>query len=90
MNNNLTQVLFLQFSGHHGTWSNTDVTAMVFNKWYYEAVLNNAWQARINPDLVANDFTTGKLTDGGNTRLMLKTDLCLVIDVRNVDEAVSD
>ncbi|EJK61609.1 hypothetical protein THAOC_17870, partial [Thalassiosira oceanica] len=75
----------IRFSGHHGTWSNTNVTALVFDKRYFEAAHGNAWRPRANPGPTTNDFTTGKLTDGGNIRLMLKTDLCLTMDVRNVD-----
>lgn len=75
----------IRFSGHHGTWSNTNVTALVFDKRYFEAAHGNAWRPRANPGPTTNDFTTGKLTDGGNTRLILKTDLCLTMDVRNVD-----
>jgi len=65
--------------------SDTNVTALVFDKRYYEAAHNNAWRPRINPNPTTNDFTCGKLTDGGNIRMMLKTDLCLTMDVRNVD-----
>ena len=65
--------------------SDTNVTALVFDKSYFDAAHDNAWRPRLNPGPTANDFTTGMLSDGGNIRLMLKTDLCLTMDVRNVD-----
>ncbi|EJK73284.1 hypothetical protein THAOC_05100, partial [Thalassiosira oceanica] len=71
-----------RFSGHHGTWSDSDEAALVFDKRYYDAAHDNSWRPRFNPDQTTNDFTTG---NGGITRMMLKTDLCLTMDVRNVD-----
>ncbi|EJK58042.1 hypothetical protein THAOC_21860 [Thalassiosira oceanica] len=71
-----------RFSGHHGTWSDSDEAALVFDKRYYDAAHDNSWRPRFNPDQTTNDFTTG---NGRNNRMMLKTDLCLTMDVRNVD-----
>ena len=65
--------------------SGSEEKALVFDKQYYDAAHNKVWRPRLNPDQSTHDFTTGKQTDGINDRMMLKTDLCLTMDVRNVD-----
>ena len=62
------------FSGHEGTWVESNREAQVFDKAYYEEVFLNSWRPR-NIGLSNEDWTTGD----GIDRVMLNTDLCLVM-----------
>jgi len=66
----------IRFSGHQGSWSPNSVEAQVFDKNYYEEVLMNPWRPR-NLGTKTEDWTTGNGVD----RVMLNTDLCLVMDI---------
>jgi len=67
------------FSGHHGTWVGSNTDALVFDKAYYDEVLSNSWRPR-NVDSALENWTTGD----GEDRVMLNTDLCLVMDLDNM------
>ena len=102
-----------QFSGHEGTWVDTDGDAQVcnssfilyfsvisikllltrycsetpkhshlqrFDKQYYEEIYLNSWRPR-NMGESNQDWTVGRSSDGGNIRMMLNTDICLVFDI---------
>jgi len=69
-----------EFSGHKGTWVDTNADAQVFDKQYYEEIFLNAWRPR-KRSRSNQDWTTGRASDPGNTRLMLNTDICLVHDI---------
>ena len=62
------------FSGHHGTWVPSNIEAMSFDKTYYEEVFLNSWHPQ-NIGTPREDWTTGN----GGDRVMLNTDLCLVM-----------
>ncbi|KAL7434966.1 hypothetical protein ACHAXM_004382 [Skeletonema potamos] len=64
------------FSGHHGTWVQNNIEATVFDKTYYEEVFLNSWRPR-NIGTATEDWTTGDGVD----RVMLNTDLCLVMAI---------
>eukprot|EP00985_Skeletonema_marinoi_P010342 scaffold4863_cov149-Skeletonema_marinoi.AAC.1 len=64
------------FSGHHGTWVPNNNEAMMFDKTYYEEVFLNSWHPR-NIGTPREDWTTGNGVD----RVMLNTDLCLVMEI---------
>jgi hypothetical protein len=66
----------IDFSGHKGTWSPNNIEAQVFDKTYYEEVFLNSWRPR-NFGGEKQDWTTGDGVD----RVMLNTDLCLVMDI---------
>lgn len=66
----------INFSGHDGTWVDSDQESTVFDKRFYEEVLRRAWIPRqTNAGL---DWTWG-----GNNRgvMMLNTDICLFYDI---------
>ncbi len=67
------------FSGHHGTWAANDVEAMIFDKSYYEEVFLNSWRPR-NIGTQTEDWTIAAGI-GGVDRMMLSTDLCLVMSI---------
>eukprot|EP00580_Thalassiosira_gravida_P007736 CAMPEP_0201646866 /NCGR_PEP_ID=MMETSP0493-20130528/34738_1 /ASSEMBLY_ACC=CAM_ASM_000838 /TAXON_ID=420259 /ORGANISM="Thalassiosira gravida, Strain GMp14c1" /LENGTH=387 /DNA_ID=CAMNT_0048122125 /DNA_START=1 /DNA_END=1160 /DNA_ORIENTATION=- len=69
-----------EFSGHQGTWVDTDEDAQVFDKQYYEEIYMNSWRPR-GRGTANQDWTTGRPTDRGNTRMMLNTDICLVHNI---------
>ena len=98
-------LLSCQFSGHEGTWVDTDEDAQVshtflrfkemcsqtnrsyescflkiFDKQYYEEMYLNSWRPR-NMGESTQDWTTGRTSDGGNTRMMLNTDICLIHNI---------
>lgn len=75
-----------QFSGHHGTWVDTDEDSERFDKQYYEEIYLNSWRPRDNGPDTNSDWTTGRPGDVGNTRVMLNTDMCLVFDIDDIDE----
>jgi hypothetical protein len=52
----------------------------VFDKQYYEEIYLNSWRPR-NMGESNQDWTTGRSFDGGNTRLMLNSDICLVHNI---------
>ena len=52
----------------------------VFDKQYYEEIYLNSWRPR-NTGFSNQDWTTGRSSDSGNTRMMLNTDICLVYDI---------
>ena len=62
------------FSGHHGTWVPSNAEAMLFDKTYYEEVFLNSWHPQ-KIGTPTEDWTTGN----GGDRVMLNTDLCLVM-----------
>ncbi|KAL7458340.1 hypothetical protein ACHAWC_009881 [Mediolabrus comicus] len=62
------------FSGHEGTWVESNREAQVFDKAYYEEVFLNSWRPR-NFGMINEDWTIGD----GIDRVMLNTDLCLVM-----------
>jgi len=64
------------FSGHEGTWSPNNLDAQVFDKKFYEEVFLNSWRPR-NIGTATEDWTT----DDGVDRVMLNTDLCLVMEL---------
>ncbi|KAL7529151.1 hypothetical protein ACHAXR_004105 [Thalassiosira sp. AJA248-18] len=66
------------FSGHDGTWVDTDEHAQQFDKQYYDELFTNSWRPR-NMGRSKQDWTTGR--GHGNTRMMLNTDMCLVFDI---------
>lgn len=70
----------VEFSGHEGTWVDTDGDAQRFDKQYYEEMYLNSWRPR-NMGESNQDWTTGRSLEGGNTRMMLNTDICLVYDI---------
>ncbi|KAL7535299.1 hypothetical protein ACHAXR_007067 [Thalassiosira sp. AJA248-18] len=81
-----------EFSGHHGTWVDTDEDAQnilgvtigqIFDKQYYEEIYLNSWRPRDNGQ-TQQDWTTGRLSGPGNTRVMLNTDMCLVYDIDDI------
>jgi len=69
-----------EFSGHHGTWVDTDEDAQRFDKQYYEEIYLSTWRPR-NIGQLTQDWTTGRPSANGNIRLMLNTDICLVHDI---------
>ncbi|KAL7553876.1 hypothetical protein ACHAWF_017211, partial [Thalassiosira exigua] len=71
------------FSGHDGTWVDTHAEAMKFDKKYYEEIYMNSWRPRYYGQR-NQDWTTGRPSDLGNTRLMLNTDMCLVYNIDNI------
>ena len=52
-------------------------TPQVFDKSYFDAMFTDAWRPR-RMGRAKQDWTTGR---GGNTRLMLNTDMCLLFDI---------
>lgn len=64
------------FSGFHGTWVSSNNEAMVFDNAYYEEVFKSSWRPR-RIDSSMEHWTTGD----GEDRVMLNTDLCLVMDI---------
>lgn len=70
------------FSGHQGTWKDSNADAQIFDKLYFSELLDNTWRMR-NEGGPANggppqDWTTGR---DGTDRMMLNTDICLVYDI---------
>jgi hypothetical protein len=70
------------FSGHHGTWVDSNADARIFDKSYFSELLDNTWRMR-NEGGPANggppqDWTTGR---DGTDRMMLNTDICLAYDI---------
>jgi len=62
------------FSGHPGTWVNSDEESTVFDKRFYRELLNRAWRPREEND----DWVWGGRNRGV---MMLHTDICLRFDV---------
>eukprot|EP00581_Thalassiosira_minuscula_P017134 CAMPEP_0183721494 /NCGR_PEP_ID=MMETSP0737-20130205/13753_1 /TAXON_ID=385413 /ORGANISM="Thalassiosira miniscula, Strain CCMP1093" /LENGTH=461 /DNA_ID=CAMNT_0025951507 /DNA_START=66 /DNA_END=1451 /DNA_ORIENTATION=- len=73
------------FSGHDGTWVESNRAAQVFDKGYYEELFTNAWRPRRMGGR-KQDWTTG-FNGNGKNRVMLNTDMCLVFDI---DEHIRD
>eukprot|EP00551_Chaetoceros_affinis_P010893 CAMPEP_0203683426 /NCGR_PEP_ID=MMETSP0090-20130426/47518_1 /ASSEMBLY_ACC=CAM_ASM_001088 /TAXON_ID=426623 /ORGANISM="Chaetoceros affinis, Strain CCMP159" /LENGTH=673 /DNA_ID=CAMNT_0050552573 /DNA_START=24 /DNA_END=2046 /DNA_ORIENTATION=+ len=68
----------IRFSGHDGTWVDSDRESTIFDKRYYEEVVRRAWRPR-QTNVGVN------WTWGGNNRgvMMLNTDICLLFDIPN-------
>ena len=71
----------IRFSGHDGTWVDSDARSTVFDKRFYEEVIRRAWRPR-QVDAGVN------WTWGGNNRgvMMLNTDICLFFDIPEGNE----
>lgn len=65
------------FSGHDGTWVDTDEESTIFDKRFYEEVIRRSWRPRQTPSSGVN------WTWGGQGRgvMMLNTDICLYFDI---------
>lgn len=70
----------INFSGHDGTWVDSDEQSTVFNKRFYEEVLRRAWRPRQTNAGV--DWTWGGRRRGV---MMLNTDICLYFDIPDGD-----
>merc|ERR550539_1183404 len=70
----------IRFSGHDGTWVDSDEESIIFDKRFYEEVLRRAWRPRQTAAGV-------NWTWGGNNRgvMMLNTDICLFYDIPEGD-----
>lgn len=70
-----------EFSGHDGTWVQSDAESVIFDKQYYQEILNRAW--RPNFADAGTDWIWG-----GNalTVMMLNTDICLYFDIPDGDD----
>lgn len=66
-----------RFSGHSGTWVDTDRESTIFDKRFYTEVLNRSWRPRTTQ--AATDWTWGGR--GRGPFLMLNTDICLRFDI---------
>ena len=67
------------FSGHPGTWVQSDEESTIFDKQFYEEVLNRGWRPRqTDTDVADNDWTWGGRNRGV---MMLNTDICLRYDI---------
>ena len=77
----------LDRSQHEGTWVENSNEAQVFDKGYYEALVNEAWEPRNINGNGKQDWTrVGRTND---SRLMLNTDICLLYDIEdNIDDGI--
>ena len=68
------------FSGHAGTWVQSDAESIIFDKRFYQQAVSRGWHPRNTP--VRTDWTWG-----GRNRatLMLNTDICLRFDIPDGD-----
>ena len=64
------------FSGHPGTWVDTDEESTIFNKRYYRELLFRGWRPRVQP--AGTDWIWGGQT---RTVMMLNADICLAFDI---------
>jgi len=65
------------FSGHPGTWVQNDEESTIFDKQFYEEVLDRGCRPR-QTDVADNDWTWGGSNRGV---MMLNTDICLRYDI---------
>jgi len=70
-----------EFSGHDGTWVDTDEQSIVFDKRYYEEVLRRSWRPQTTD--AGTDWTWG---GSDLTVMMLNTDICLYYDIPDGDD----
>ena len=61
-------------SGHQGTWSDSALSATVFDKKYYEQIFMNNWSFSRR----SRDWRTSNSADD---RMMLNNDICLAYDI---------
>eukprot|EP00547_Thalassionema_nitzschioides_P009132 CAMPEP_0194227992 /NCGR_PEP_ID=MMETSP0156-20130528/43139_1 /TAXON_ID=33649 /ORGANISM="Thalassionema nitzschioides, Strain L26-B" /LENGTH=1501 /DNA_ID=CAMNT_0038960493 /DNA_START=21 /DNA_END=4526 /DNA_ORIENTATION=- len=69
---------FAEFSGHPGTWVDSDAESTIFNKRYYTELLNRGWRPRFIAGVPDNDWTWGADDRGV---MMLNVDICLNFDI---------
>ena len=65
------------FSGHDGTWVDTDEESTIFDKRFYEEVVRRSWRPRQTASSGVN-WTWGNQNRGV---MMLNTDICLYFDI---------
>mmetsp|Transcript_23458 Transcript_23458/g.34794 ORF Transcript_23458/g.34794 Transcript_23458/m.34794 type:complete len:530 (+) Transcript_23458:84-1673(+) len=70
------------FSGHAGTWVQSDAESTIFDKGYFDETVGRGWFPRRNGGNVGTDWTWG-----GNNRgvMMLNIDICLRFDIPEGD-----
>lgn len=66
------------FSGHAGTWVQSEDEALIFDKGFYEEAVRRAWRPRTNNNNIETDWTWGGRDRG---TMMLNTDICLRFDI---------
>mmetsp|Transcript_15100 Transcript_15100/g.23017 ORF Transcript_15100/g.23017 Transcript_15100/m.23017 type:complete len:462 (+) Transcript_15100:72-1457(+) len=69
-----------QFSGHDGTWVETDEDSTVFDTGFFTETVNRPWRPR--GTAVGTDWTWGNDRDV----MMLNTDICLRFDIPDGDD----
>jgi hypothetical protein len=76
------------FSGHDGTWVDTNQESTIFDKRFYEEVMRRSWRPRQTS--VGVNWTWGGNNNG--PFLMLNTDMCLRFDINegNTQDCCSD
>lgn len=70
------------FSGHDGTWVQSDEQSTIFDKAYYRETVRRSWRPRRNNIADDSDWTWGGRNRGV---MMLNTDICLRFDIDGND-----
>jgi len=65
-----------EFSGHPGTWVDTDAQSTVFDKRYYRELLDRGWRPRFQD--AGTDWVWG---GAARDVMMLNADICLAFDI---------
>ena len=68
-----------QLSGHEGTWMPNVEKAMIWDKGFYEEMVQRAWAPR-NENQDNQDFMAGP-AESAFPKMMLNTDICLAFDI---------